>query len=272
MREGDRYCPNCGKEIVQQVHLSTQPVTTKEGKTKAEQRTPRLRPLSVLPAILVFLAIIWAACEFVPNLRADILSIPFGLGLGDKLALNPAAESYLNQTWEGQVINLPAEGTFELTFKNASGQDSYEAYPDGTPANITNYQNVHNPTMDELKAFLKADQTEEHVYSDSYVCMNFAVTLHNNAEAQGIRCAYVSIEGTSPHGHALNAFQTTDEGLVFVDDTGDIMGTGIDKLDKITMGQEGNWVPFFRSDADFQIIESGGISEVGQITSGEMWW
>jgi hypothetical protein len=61
-------------------------------------------------------------------------------------------------------------------------------------------------------------------------CGDFAERLHNNAEMAGIKCAYVSIglSGyTDPYhygipsnsGHALNAFQTTDKGLVYIDDT-----------------------------------------------------
>jgi hypothetical protein len=75
-----------------------------------------------------------------------------------------------------------------------------------------------------LVEFLKVDKTDEHVYSESsFVCADFAEMLHNNAEKAGWRAAYVSIAlGSSPDypsgsGHALNAFDTTDRGLVFVD-------------------------------------------------------
>jgi len=63
------------------------------------------------------------------------------------------------------------------------------------------------------------------------VCADFAERLHNNAEKAGIRCAYVSLEMTgyddplhlgipSNAGHACNAFETTDRGLVYIDATG----------------------------------------------------
>jgi len=63
------------------------------------------------------------------------------------------------------------------------------------------------------------------------ICADFAERLHNNAELSGIRCAYISIElsgYTDPYnygistdtGHALVAFQTTDEGVIYVDCTG----------------------------------------------------
>jgi hypothetical protein len=63
------------------------------------------------------------------------------------------------------------------------------------------------------------------------ICADFAERLHNEAEKTGIRCAYVSIDLSgypdpshlgipSNSGHALDAFQTTDRGLVYVDATG----------------------------------------------------
>ena len=42
----------------------------------------------------------------------------------------------------------------------------------------------------------------------------------NNAEADGIRCAYVRL-GFPALGHAIVAFQTTDRGLVFVEPQSD---------------------------------------------------
>ena len=63
------------------------------------------------------------------------------------------------------------------------------------------------------------------------VCGDFAERLHNEAEKAGIRCAYVSIDLSgytdpahlgipSNSGHALDAFQTSDRGLVYIDATG----------------------------------------------------
>jgi len=63
-----------------------------------------------------------------------------------------------------------------------------------------------------------------------HVCADFAERLHNDAEIAGIRCAYVSVDLSgysdpyhygipSNTGHALDAFQTTDRGLIYVDDT-----------------------------------------------------
>ena len=64
------------------------------------------------------------------------------------------------------------------------------------------------------------------------MCADFAEMLHNNAEAAGWRAAYVLIRlGPSKSwptqgGHTLNAFQTPDRGLVYIDATGTLSGTG----------------------------------------------
>jgi len=78
-------------------------------------------------------------------------------------------------------------------------------------------------------AFIEADTTDTKGYVEegfrdwyqAHVCADFAEEVHNNAEAAGIRAAWVGIdiEGDE-EGHALNAFETTDRGLVYIDCTG----------------------------------------------------
>jgi hypothetical protein len=89
---------------------------------------------------------------------------------------------------------------------------------------LTHNATAVNPTFDELVAFIQADATDTRKYvatgPDAYVCADFAEEVHNNAEAAGIRAAWVSLlfEGTD-EGHALNAFETSDQGLVYIDCT-----------------------------------------------------
>jgi hypothetical protein len=103
---------------------------------------------------------------------------------------------------------------------------------DGEPIELINNPDATDHTFAELIAFVKEDPTDEHYYAGdfavlfgtaevSYVCSDFAEAMHNNAEAAGIRAAWVSIdfEGDDK-GHALNAFETTDRGLVYIDCTG----------------------------------------------------
>jgi len=70
----------------------------------------------------------------------------------------------------------------------------------------------------ELKEFLEQDDTDRLAYVEgSFDCSGFAITLRDSAARCGIRCAYVEIEFFVEGGHALDAFETTDRGLVYVD-------------------------------------------------------
>jgi len=92
----------------------------------------------------------------------------------------------------------------------------------GSPVQLLNQDHAANPTWSQLKTFLTNDKTDLKSYSLlAFPCGAFAEELHNNAEAVGIRAAWVAISfADGSDGHALNAFQTTDNGLVFVDCTG----------------------------------------------------
>jgi len=76
-----------------------------------------------------------------------------------------------------------------------------------------------NPTWGQLRAFLSQDQTDRNKYIENeYDCSQFSRDVHNNAEAAGIRAAEVHIEFRDESAaHALNAFLTSDYGLVYVD-------------------------------------------------------
>jgi len=85
---------------------------------------------------------------------------------------------------------------------------------------LVNYKNATDPTWDELISFLESDDTDEQPYiEDLFVCADFAEMLHNNAEESGIKALYVGVDFIVGEGHALNAFNTTDKGLVYVDCT-----------------------------------------------------
>jgi hypothetical protein len=118
---------------------------------------------------------------------------------------------------------------------------------------LINNKNAVDPSYSQLVNFLQQDKTDEFPYiytislpgtyfgtaeshvdlkriqnivdgtaqpSNPDVCADFAERLHNDAEMTGIRCAYVSISIAGTPGHACNAFQTTDRGRVYIDDTG----------------------------------------------------
>ena len=79
---------------------------------------------------------------------------------------------------------------------------------------------LKNPSWAELREFLQLDDTDKLLYDkDSFDCTGFAITLRDHAQGYGIRCAFVEIGFSEGEGHALNAFETTDKGLVYVDTT-----------------------------------------------------
>ena len=87
-------------------------------------------------------------------------------------------------------------------------------------ADIVSNGTATDPTWAQLSDFLLRDKTDQKDYVPGvYVCGDFARDVHNNAERAGIRAAYVAVELSGAY-HSLNAFQTTDRGLVFIDCTG----------------------------------------------------
>ena len=85
---------------------------------------------------------------------------------------------------------------------------------------LINREVAHNPTWSELMLFLEQDATDSRLYSPLLLCGGFAELVHNNAESAGIASAFVAINFEEGIGHAINAFNTTDRGLVYIDCTG----------------------------------------------------
>jgi hypothetical protein len=92
---------------------------------------------------------------------------------------------------------------------------------DGSRIILYNNMSAKDPSYAELKTFLKADLTDSIPYdNNSFTCSDYAETVHNNAENSGIRAAYVSVYFYErDKGHACNAFNTTDHGMVYIDCT-----------------------------------------------------
>lgn len=101
------------------------------------------------------------------------------------------------------------------------------------PIELVNNPAATNPTWQQLIAFLRADPTDDRTWTEGiFVSGDFAEMLHNNAERAGIRAALVGVffEGKTI-GHGLNAFKTTDRGLVYVE-------TQSDGIAYVTKGKE----------------------------------
>lgn len=130
---------------------------------------------------------------------------------------------------------------------------------------LRNNPAAHNPTWAELKAFLQADMTERHAYvTGKYTCGDFAETLHNNAEAAGIRAGLIAIELQPANladgvvNHSLNMFETTDKGLVYIDDTSSSQGYYADRIGDVAVGRDYTSVSIFPQPGQMQTWPSMG--------------
>jgi hypothetical protein len=111
-----------------------------------------------------------------------------------------------------------------------------------------------NPSWSQLISFLSQDFTDRNVYIlGVYDCSQFSQSIHNNAEAAGIRTAEVHIDFENEiTGHALNAFLTTDYGLVYVDCT------------------ERDTIARVKVEKEYRAIETYSI--MGTMVRNDYWW
>lgn len=194
-----KLCPNCSTSLNWAVkprsNLLPQPAPTP---------SPTFRTKYEALLVLATILILGLAA-------AGYLSYRFSFGnpqvpVGYESYQEPAAES------EPYVMAPPNS--------QYSGNPPYVKGP-GESIYLINNTNAGNVSFEALKAFIFADETDKHLYiPGTRMCGYFAETLHNNAERAGIRAAVVIVEfedGSAPH--ALNAFETTDRELVYIDCT-----------------------------------------------------
>jgi hypothetical protein len=118
-----------------------------------------------------------------------------------------------------------------------------------------------SPTWNQLKSFITRDDTDLTPYDKSdYNCVNYATRLYNAAELANIDSSMVTITLQGEViGHALNAFITSDYGLVYID------CSSKDLVAHITVGQPFRAVDLtfaspgdFRNDTWWKQLESRG--------------
>jgi hypothetical protein len=119
--------------------------------------------------------------------------------------------------------NLGHEEGYDLGMEDGYDQGTADGYAAGYDTGYTeglDFGTAHglclrNPSYAEATAFLRDDRTDRNPYvDDSYVCSHFARDVCNNAEAEGLRCAFVELRYRDS-GHSIIAFDTTDKGLVY---------------------------------------------------------
>ncbi|MFA5056184.1 MAG: hypothetical protein WC562_08495 [Dehalococcoidia bacterium] len=99
--------------------------------------------------------------------------------------------------------------------------DSYgydEGYNTGVIDGAGTGYELRDPTYSELQRFIEEDNTDKNEYVEGiYSCSDFAASLNNNAVQLGYNAAYVYIAYPDGSGHAINAFQTVDKGIIFIE-------------------------------------------------------
>ncbi len=76
---------------------------------------------------------------------------------------------------------------------------------------------LKTPTFQEVRDFILRDPTSRNKFvPNQYECRHFATEVNNNAEAEGLRCAFVLLCFNRGQ-HAVVAFDTTDRGLVYIE-------------------------------------------------------
>jgi hypothetical protein len=132
----------------------------------------------------------------------------------------------------------------------------------GAAVVLINNKTATDPAWNDLMTFLNSDDTIKikYVYPD-FTCADFARTLHDKAEASGIKCGVIAVEfynltmdysiydngdpgfsppsGSTDIGHALNVFNTVDRGIVYVDASSDANYVGDDAEVRIAYLEEG---------------------------------
>jgi hypothetical protein len=182
-------------------------------------------------------------------------------------------------TWLGGIITLTslwnrnrgkAWGTFWLGMVLASflltaslaSSGTFSSQPpvrkaSGSLVNLVNNEEAVDPTWPELITFLQVDDTDQYRYYDEVmICGDFAEKLHNNAESYGIKAAFVAVWFENEEvGHALNAFNTTDLGLIYIDCTGESFETYSDFI-SVPKEYEGSCdrVAFIEVDKEYGVM------------------
>jgi hypothetical protein len=143
--------------------------------------------------------------------------------INNKEAKDPTWEElvgFLNDDWidlypyNDLLLNLPL---FKVILGDPRDSVEIEYY-----RNWTEYDS-EKETRSITSFAMTAPPREDRIHA--LVCADYAEIVHNNAEVLGIRSAYVTITFEDGSGHALNAFNTIDRGLIFIDCVGESVST-----------------------------------------------
>jgi hypothetical protein len=232
-RESVDTCSDCGKQLCKFCKVTTnaktrcpdcieKTYTLPNVITAKTKETITSKPAYTHPTyrihwnwVLLILFVAVGSIFILYTYHRSVETISTMLGSGNQRSNLTSLAPLPTSEWVG----LDGETEYEYV---SCGADCYYVGADGYPIELVNNPDAKNPTWKELKDFLLLDNTDSYSYVEgSFTCGDFAEVVHNNAEKAGIRTAWVAIDFSSGGiGHANNAFNTTDQGLVYIDDTG----------------------------------------------------
>ncbi len=197
-----KFCPKCGTYLSWSAKPRANP-TFPQALTPPP--TPKHRRIDLVATAIVLLLLITTFLGYL-TYRSSLATtlVPVGYESHEQVETT-TGEPYVTAQPDSQY----------------SGSPPYVKSP-GEYIRLINNPAAINVDFKTLKDFLLSDETDSGWYIPGIqMCGYFAETLHNNAEQAGIRSAVVIVQfedGSAPH--ALNAFETTDWGLVYIDCTG----------------------------------------------------
>ena len=131
------------------------------------------------------------------------------------LLLPWSACAYDNDTAQQNIVRIQATEPLPTW-------SVYRTYADSTASgdsvgSSSQTITLKNPTFQELRDFILTDPTSRNEFVlNQYECRHFATDVNNNADAEGLRCAFVLLCYDRGQ-HAVVAFDTTDRGLVYIE-------------------------------------------------------
>ena len=138
-------------------------------------------------------------------------SLQGGINMGFNYAVDNAEDLGLTKIIEKSVVKeVPVE---RIVYRDsAPTQVVREVQVSG---NTTIPQKV---TYEQVVAWLKKDGTNTMPYdSEMFNCVDYAATVNNNAEVDGLKCGVFYIKNGTTTAHMGVVFDTIDKGLVYAE-------------------------------------------------------
>jgi hypothetical protein len=93
-------------------------------------------------------------------------------------------------------------------------------YENGSRIYVLENDEARDPVYGQMISFVADDPSVYGVYEPGHSCSSFAVELIDNAEQCRIRAHFVVLTLSNSSPHAIVAFNTTDQGTVYIDNSG----------------------------------------------------